>query len=162
MGVLGQSTESFELFVRDVAENVNVNLWIEIETAPTSWNGLEQRNRLQDAMTKRLIEAINNIPSPQPSSIQIRKVIRDVLGIRTSVRKKHYIFEKDHKLILFYDVEFCAHLHNAIGRTIPELFIPETIINSFCMGIDKPVKLNTISSLHITLNQTSPHDNYKF
>lgn len=162
MGVLSQTTESFELFVRDVAEKVHVNLWIEIETAPTSWNGFEQRNRLQEAMTKRLIETINNIPSPKPSSIQIRKVIYDVLGIKVSVRKKHYLFKKDKKFVLHYDVAFDPRAHSVITYDIPKLEIPEIIIKSFCMGIDKPVMIKSITSLHITLNQTSPSDDYKF
>lgn len=160
MGVLNQSTESFNLSVRDVAEFVDADVCIDFECP--SFKTFAQKNHLQEILSKRLTKAIWDINTPNPSSIQIRKAIQDVLGCKVSVRRRQLIFQKGSKLAYFYDVAFAAYMHRGFGHRSPKRIIPEVIINSCAVGIDQEVELKSISTIHIVLKQLSPFDHYKF
>lgn len=160
MGILNQTSESFSLSVRDVAERVDADVCVDFECS--SFETFAQKNHLQEILSKRLTEAIWNINTPNPSSIQIRKAIQDVLGCKVSVRRKQWFFGKGSKLSYFYDIEFAAYMHRGFGHRSPKRIIPEVIINSCAVGIDCEVELKSISTIHIVLKQISPSDHYKF
>lgn len=152
MGILNNTSESFVLTTKDMVQSIDISMWLDFGDA--SYARRLQRNKLHYELVKRLEKEIMAIQSPAPTSIQLRKVIRNVLGCKVSVRKKPAIFKKGKRLAYFYDITVTD---DGSGITIPE-----TIINSCALGIDDKVILRSINTITILFKQTAPYDGYKF
>lgn len=108
MGILNINAENFNIQVKDVAKEVEVNTYHGYdESYKMDWLNHEKYNsaasHVNKILSNRIARAVGKIIPGYPTGKQVREVLEEVLGVRVSVHKHKYVGESLKNMVT-YDV----------------------------------------------------------
>lgn len=128
MSILSINEETFQLSMMDFMEDPNRNLDVDIWAAHRGWEPGSYADAMSDMhhwtteMTRKVRSRILALGVIKPTGRQIRKILKDVLGLNLSVRVHKYMFREQGTVHAYYDI--AANANPAVAYRIDKISDP--------------------------------------
>lgn len=101
MSLMDITPENFRMSLKDVAEDLQVNVWVSPKRQD-SVGAYRYSDKLQYNYRKALEEALSSYEGYEVPAIEIRRIIKKIFGKLLSVRREHATFTKGYNIKAYY------------------------------------------------------------
>lgn len=107
MGVLNITAENFNITVGDYARTIHVEAYTSFVGSDRLWGDERPRkfnhaDHVRKIITNRIVKAVKQLVPYQPTGLQVRSVVEEILGKRITCKKQKFVGAKLKNTITYH------------------------------------------------------------